>query len=662
MHIELSKTTYISKVIALILSTLVACGQIFGAQVAHASAGDPASASPVQIIVKFRRSVNNLSNNGDKTDVMARFESSLMKNFAPLSGDAIRVQVDAANVDSMLGELSARADVEFAEIDEVFTPLALVSPSDPRFNEQVQIQTGEFNANLPTAWGITTGAPTVTVAVLDTGVRFDHPEFANRLVAGYDFVTNLNNGNDGDGRDKDANDPGDWVTPEESTTAGSAYNGCPVQNSTWHGTAMAGLIGATGNNGQGVAGINWQSKILPVRVMGKCGGSSSDIADAIRWTVGLNVPGVPVNPNPAQVLNLSLGRPGRCSSTLQSAINDANGVGAIIVVAAGNNGINAQGNSPANCSGVITVGASTIDGNRPFYSSYGEGVDIAAPGGDATFGSTDALLSLSNAGESTPTTASYASVRGTSISAALVSGIVSLMKSVQPSLSTSEVTHLLQQTAASYANAESCSDFLCASGIVNAGAAVQAAYDFKRLQFTSSVFLPALFQDSRATNNQLVGSDVIVAVPNGNFEQVNLNWSSQGTSVSAPVIATSGQLPGGVKPYEGDYAAWLGGANNIDSRIEQTLIVPVDATRLSFYARIQSSDTGCKGDFAFLQINGVTVQRYALCYASQTNDWVRRTVDLSAYTNQQVNLTIRVTTNATDASQVFIDALQFGSR
>ena len=665
MHTKSNINAHNSKIVALALCVLAAFGNIFNTQVAYAGEGNPASAATsVQIIVKFRATGDTHTKNDNPRSISALSMSEVGATQVgePLSGGAVRAQVDAENVDATLNSLNARADVEFAEIDEVFTPQAL-TPNDARFNEQVQYQSGDFGVNLPAAWAITTGAPTVTIAVLDTGVRFDHPEFAGRLLAGYDFINNPNNGNDGDSRDSNASDTGDWVSAEESSTVGGAYNGCAVQNSTWHGTAMAGLLGATGNNSDGIAGVNWQSKILPVRVLGKCGGSSSDIADAIRWAAGLTVPGVPDNTTPAQVLNLSLGRPGRCSNTMQSAINDANAMGAIIVVAAGNNGINATGNSPANCAGVITVGASTVEGTRPYYSSYGELVDIAAPGGDIIYGSSDALLSLSNTGSTGPVAASYAPERGTSISTAVVSGIISLMKSVQPSLNTNEVVSLLQQTATNYATADACADALCASGIVNAGAAVQAAYDFKRISYAAQMFMPALFNNAGVGSaTAVVGSDEVVAIPNGNFELGNQIWAHQSAQTSNIVIAQSGELPGGIKAYDGNYAAWLGNSNSSDSHIEQTLNVPTSATKLHFFTRIQTTEASCKGDLAYVQINGVTVRRYALCYASQTNDWMQRTVDLSDFAGQHVRLTIRVTTNAANISQMFVDSLQFSAR
>ena len=164
--------------------------------------------------------------------------------------------------------------------------------------------------------------------------------------------------NDGDGRDSNPSDPGDWVAANE------CFAGSAASNSSWHGTHVAGTIGAASNNGVGVAGINWSSKILPVRVLGKCGGTISDIADGMRWSAGLPVPGVPANANPAKVLNLSLGGSGACDATYQNAINAIVAAGTTVVVSAGNSNANASGFRPANCNGVITVAATNRNGSQ----------------------------------------------------------------------------------------------------------------------------------------------------------------------------------------------------------------------------------------------------------------------------------------------------------
>ena len=203
---------------------------------------------------------------------------------------------------------------------------------------------GNYGIDLPGARDITPRlAAAITIGVIDTGYR-PHVDLAGRFVAGYDFIGDPLVANDGDGRDSDPLDPGDWITSAEN--ASGYFAGCGVSNSSWHGTHVSGTIGAVANNGIGVAGINQVSKIQPLRVLGKCGGYTSDIADAIRWAAGLTVTGVPANPTPDRVVNISLGGSGACGSTFQNAINAAVAAGTVVVVAAGNSNANAANFTP----------------------------------------------------------------------------------------------------------------------------------------------------------------------------------------------------------------------------------------------------------------------------------------------------------------------------
>lgn len=324
--------------------------------------------------------------------------------------------------------------------------------------------------NAPAAWDISTGAASVVVAVLDTGVRPDHPDLAGKFVAGYDFIGYGNPGstataiaNDGDGSDADPADPGDWVSSADVSggTLGSSCDSTDVANSSWHGTRVSGLIGAASNNGLGMAGVGWGLKLLPVRVLGKCGGYDSDIMAGMRWAAGIAVPGLPANTNKAKVLNLSLGGTGSCATTgtgglYRDTINQVNAAGATVVVAAGNSAGQAVG-LPGNCPGVITVAALRHVGTKVGFSSVGPEVTIAAPGGNCINTGLSQpclypMVSTTNSGTTTPVAAdgtytnSRASV-GTSFSAPIVSGIVGLMASVRPGLTASEATAILKQTA-----------------------------------------------------------------------------------------------------------------------------------------------------------------------------------------------------------------------
>lgn len=240
--------------------------------------------------------------------------------------------------------------VAYAEIDEMVH--AMFTPNDPQYqSQQWHYQTPATvpgGANLPTAWDLSTGSGAV-VAVIDTGVR-PHADLAANLLPGYDFVSDLTMANDGDGRDGDASDPGN------SNLAGACGTGSPANASSWHGTHVAGTVAAVTNNGIGVSGVAFGAKVLPVRVLGVCGGFVSDMAAGMLWAAGLSVPGVPANPHKAKVLNMSLGDSGSCSLTAQNAVNAVRAVGSIVVVATGNDG-KIGISQPANCAGVIAVTA-----------------------------------------------------------------------------------------------------------------------------------------------------------------------------------------------------------------------------------------------------------------------------------------------------------------
>ncbi|MEO6745191.1 MAG: S8 family peptidase, partial [Caldimonas sp.] len=374
-----------------------------------------------------------------------------------MSGNAHVVRLARRMVRAEARETARRLrsdpDLLSIEPDLVLRPMAV--PNDPYFGQQWHYHEAAGGINLPAAWDITTGSNGITVAVIDTGV-VAHADLAGRLVGGFDFIGDTAVSNDGDGRDGNAGDPGDY--------------GCNGEASSWHGTHVAGTIGAASNNGSGVSGVDWNARILPVRVLGRCGGYTSDIIDGLRWAAGIAVPGVPANPFPARVANLSLGGEGACSGALQSAINDVTARGTVVVVAAGNSNADAANFEPANCSGVIAVGATTRSGGRAGYSNYGSRVTVSAPGGGGGGG----VLSTYNTGPTTPRADAYAYFQGTSMATPHVSGVVSLMLAVNPSLNPAQVAQRLQQTARAFPNGTGadCNTALCGAGIVNAAAAV----------------------------------------------------------------------------------------------------------------------------------------------------------------------------------------------
>lgn len=369
-------------------------------------------------------------------------------------GKRMSVQQVAALAQSLK---ASDENVEYAEPDRIM--VRKFTPNDTRYNEQWQYfeTTGGLRANL--AWDVTTGTG-INVAVLDTGYR-PHVDLAGQFVGGYDFINDARMAADGNQRDADASDPGD------STTSGQCGTGSPPSGSSWHGTHVAGSIAAKTNNGLGVAGVAFGAKIVPVRVLGKCGGYTSDIADAIIWSAGGTVSGVPVNANPARVINMSLGGGGACDTTTQNAINSARSRGAVVVVAAGNESMDASGSNPANCAGVITVAATNRAGGRAYYSNYGTVVDVAAPGGDASTNG-GGILSTLNTGTTGPGADSYAFYQGTSMATPHVAGVVALMLAKNPSLTPDQVESKLKTTARAFP--ASCSG--CGTGIVDALKAV----------------------------------------------------------------------------------------------------------------------------------------------------------------------------------------------
>jgi serine protease len=343
-----------------------------------------------------------------------------------------------------------------------------VNPNDPRYTDNSQWNlNGAWGINAPTAWGITTGSASTVVAVLDSGIAPNDDVNGSRILPGYDFVSDVTN-NDGTGRDFDPSDPGD-------------YGGCG--DSSWHGTHVAGIIGALSNNSTGIAGIDWNARILPVRVMGTCGSATAaDIVAGMRWAAGLSVAGVTSNieANRAKVINVGTSLPGVACTAYQADIDAIIAAGVVIVAPAGDTyptGADASNNFPANCNGVISVAATDAQGNLATYSNYGSIVKISAPGGGNGQGD---VLSTSNTGTTTPNSVGgtvYTSAEGTSMAAAHVSGVVSLMFAANPLITPSQVIQILQKTAKAFQTLGSplCTTSICGSGIVDAGEAVRVA-------------------------------------------------------------------------------------------------------------------------------------------------------------------------------------------
>lgn len=413
--------------------------------------------APVEkVIVTYKaKTAEAGSNTAAKTDATAKgAETGESLSFERrLAGGAALIDLGGETSKQDVAEVMAafRADASVASVEPDIRAYAMaVTPNDTEYTKQWDLFEATGGMNVPGAWDKSTGSG-VNVAVIDTGYAA-HTDLAANVISGYDFISTSADARDGNGRDSDAKDEGDW-----NATDGECGTGSKASNSSWHGTHVAGTIAATTGNSKGVAGIAYNAKIQPVRVLGKCGGSSADIADAITWASGGTVPGVPANPTPAKVINMSLGgASSTCPSVYQNAINGAVSRGTTVVVAAGNSNANASGFTPANCANIINVASTSREGNRSFYSNYGSIVDVAAPGGE-TRRATDTpgtvttpengILSTLNSGATTQSTENYKPYQGTSMAAPHIAGLAALLKSAKSTLTPAEIEAAIKSNA-----------------------------------------------------------------------------------------------------------------------------------------------------------------------------------------------------------------------
>ncbi|MEB2285325.1 MAG: S8 family serine peptidase [Myxococcales bacterium] len=321
--------------------------------------------------------------------------------------------------------LAAAPDVLFAAPNRLARAARI--PRDPLYPRQWHYAA----IGLPSAWDVTIGSPATVVAVVDTGIRSDHPDLAGRLVPGFDFISSAQRANDGDGIDPDPFDPGDQPDRDDG--------------GTFHGTHVAGTIAAASNDTLGVAGVTWRTSIMPLRALGIGGGTLFDIAQAIRFAAGLpNVSGV-LPAIPARILNLSL-TTSNDDPVLRSAIDAATAAGLLVVAAAGNTGGRAT-LVPASYPNVMSVAATDRLGAPARYSTAGPGVDLAAPGGDThrdrdADGFVDGVLSTR-----LPGVEDYGLLQGTSMASAHVSGVAALLLGVPGGASASRLREVLLATA-----------------------------------------------------------------------------------------------------------------------------------------------------------------------------------------------------------------------
>jgi serine protease len=352
-----------------------------------------------------------------------------------------------------------RRDPDVADVGPNYIRRAQFVPNDPLYRFQWHYS----QINLPQAWDLTAGTDAI-VAVIDTGVVLSHPDLQGQWVAGYDFISNPSNAGDGDGIDANPDDPGDGTDPG----GGSSF----------HGTHIAGTVAAATNNSVGVAGVAFGAKVMPLRALGRFGGTDYDIEQAVRYAAGLPNDSGTVPPRRADVINLSVGGPGFSTAT-QAVYDQARAAGVVIVAAVGNEGSSTPF-YPAAFPSVLGVGAVDIDKARAPYSNFGTAVDVVAPGGNTARdvngdGKPDGVLSTAASDSSGTLVNDYAIWQGTSMATPHVVGVLALMKSVAPNLTPQDIERLLASGALTEDLGTSGRDDQFGYGLINAYKAVVAA-------------------------------------------------------------------------------------------------------------------------------------------------------------------------------------------
>jgi len=381
----------------------------------------------------------------------------------------------------------------------------------------------DYSVDAPTMWDATRGSRSVVVAIVDGGL-VAHPDLAGQTVAGYDMIADKRNAKDGSGRDANPADPGN--------ASNGAY--CAAHASTWHGTHVAGIVAALRNNKIGISGIAPGVRIQPVRVVGQCGATLSDVVAGLRWASGGDVPGVPRNKTPADVINLSLSSSVTdysCPAAYQDVINEARARGTVVVVSAGNQGKSVLTRTPANCAGVLSVGATDVNGAPTSYTNAGRTIGIMAQGGEA--GSGQGIWSTVDAGTNGPTRSTYRQMAGTSMAAPSVAAAAALVRSLG-NFTSEQVLQVLKASAlkppalAGYYTCISqdpttgAERNVCGAGILNLAA------------------IPAPVGHAALSGGSTVGSTVSVAPGrwNGHPDSVTQQWLRNGVPITGATSAS----------------------------------------------------------------------------------------------------------------------------
>ena len=381
--------------------------------------------------------------------------------------DSIRmsvIQVAPARRAQIQKELDATGLFNFVELDHLAKVEA--TPNDPNLSSEWQLAAIQAQ----TAWNYTTGSSSVIVAMIDSGIDGTHPDLAANLVPGYNFLAGNTNTSD---------------------TMG-------------HGTTTAGVVGAVGNNGIGMAGVNWKVSLMPLVVVDSTGYASySNIASAITYAAD----------HGARIVNISIGGTSS-SSVLQSAVNYAWSKGTVVFASAGNGGVNAP-YYPAGCQYVVAVGATDSNNTWAGFSNYGNFLSVVAPG-------VGVWTTYAGGG--------YGGASGTSYSSPIAAAVGALMLSYQPNLSASALVSTLEQTATDLGT--SGYDQYYGYGLINAAAAISGLV-------SSPVITPPTVTMTNPTNSETVSGTVPVtgtATASAGLASVKLfvDGNLTGTENSAP--------------------------------------------------------------------------------------------------------------------------------
>lgn len=427
-----------------------------------------------------RTGINRLAGPAAKSGQGAVTVKQLRRMAAP-GWNVVRTSrlLSVAETRDFLRELAADPAVASVDIDRLYQHDADMTikalPNDPRtaeFQWHFYDPTGGVRAEA--AWELSQGEGAV-VAVVDTGIVQNARDLAGNVLPGYDFLSDPVVSRRADGsRVPGGWDTGDWVEENYCVALGSGPH--PAEDSSWHGSHVSGTIAQETNNGIALAGLAYKAKVVPVRVLGSCGGFGSDIADGIVWAAGGTVEGIPANANPAEIINMSLGSrgPSACPQIYQDAINEANSKGSIVVVAAGNSNGDAGTYTMSSCSGVISVAATGITGARASYSNWGTRVDLAAPGGGGGAENNGYVWQVINGGTTTPTDTWFlGGMAGTSMASPHVAAVAAMVQSVvETPLTWTQMRDLLKSTARAFPVAP---DRVIGAGILDARKALEKA-------------------------------------------------------------------------------------------------------------------------------------------------------------------------------------------